>query len=74
MDPPHRPEADDVYAIRVLSADYSPPPAACAVHVDCFAELSAFDADLRRHSYLEREVLFPKALRLERARLLNSGR
>ena len=33
----------------------------------CYRELEAFDRDLQQHVRLENELLFPRALELERA-------
>ncbi len=42
------------------------PPDACATFTVTYRELQAFEADLHRHVHLENNILFPRALDLER--------
>ena len=53
-------------AIRVLADGYAPPADACTTYTVTYQELQAFEADLHRHVHLENNILFPKALALER--------
>ena len=52
--------------IRSLSYDYALPADACASYTLLYKMLAAFEADLHIHVHLENNILFPKALKLER--------
>jgi regulator of cell morphogenesis and NO signaling len=51
---------------RQLTNNYTPPPGACVTHKVAFSKLKELDADLVQHIYLENEVLFPKAIQIEK--------
>ena len=51
---------------RELTNDYSPPASACVTHKVALSKLKELDADLSQHVYLENELLFPKALQIEK--------
>jgi len=56
-------------ALRVLrqaSNDYTAPPDACVSYQTLYRALADFEADLHQHIHLENNILFPKALALER--------
>lgn len=57
--------------IEVLSSGYNPPANACNTYRVSFAKLKEFTDDLHQHIHLENNVLFPKAIELER-KLLNT--
>lgn len=52
--------------IRELSNDFTPPEDACATYRVLFESLEGFEKDLHKHVHLENNILFPKALKLER--------
>jgi regulator of cell morphogenesis and NO signaling len=52
--------------IRTLSRDYTPPEGACPTFRAFYAGLEEFEKDLHRHVHLENNILFPRALELER--------
>jgi regulator of cell morphogenesis and NO signaling len=52
--------------IRNLSGDFAPPETACPSYRRLYAGLEGFERDLHRHIHLENNVLFPRAVRLER--------
>jgi regulator of cell morphogenesis and NO signaling len=52
--------------IRELTNDYLIPSDACASYSLLFKMLEEFEADLHIHIHLENNILFPKALELER--------
>jgi regulator of cell morphogenesis and NO signaling len=52
--------------LRKLTRDYQPPPEAGPACVELYADLRALDEDLVDHMHLEADVLFPRALELER--------
>lgn len=52
--------------LRALTHEFAPEDDASPAWRRCLAELSELDADLREHHRTENEVLFPRALELER--------
>jgi regulator of cell morphogenesis and NO signaling len=52
--------------LRALSSEFVAPSDGCATYRLCFTELEAFERDLHRHIHLENNVLFPRAIELER--------
>lgn len=65
MEREHEEAGESVALIRELTDDYEPPEDACATYRLWLEELRAFDEDLRAHVYLENNILFPAAVRLE---------
>ena len=49
-----------------FSNDFTLPPEACNSYVLLYKRLQEFEADLHTHIHLENNVLFPKALELEK--------
>ena len=66
MEIEHKNAGDHLAAIRTLSAGFVPPSDACTTFKVTYQELQAFEADLHRHVHLENNILFPRALDLER--------
>lgn len=58
--------------IAKLSNNYTPPQGACNTYRAFFAKLEEFEDDLHRHIHLENNILFPKALNLEKTLQVNS--
>lgn len=52
--------------MREASHGYSAPPDACASFRALFEGLAGFEADLHRHIHLENNILFPRAIEMER--------
>jgi regulator of cell morphogenesis and NO signaling len=52
--------------IRELSGDYQPPEDACPTYRALYNGLAEFERDLHQHVHLENNILFPRALDLER--------
>jgi regulator of cell morphogenesis and NO signaling len=52
--------------LRRDTGNYRPPSAGDAACRECYRQLATFDADLERHIGLENNLLFPRALDLER--------
>lgn len=50
-----------MFAIREVTANYTPPADACTTHRVCLDELKAFEDDLHQHVHLENNILFPRA-------------
>jgi len=66
MEREHRDAADELRLIRELTNGYMPPADGCTTYSVCMAELAHFERDLHRHVHLENNVLFPRAVELER--------
>lgn len=67
MEADHTLAGDLMAHVRLLTAGFAPPADGCTTYRACYAELAHFEADLHRHIHLENNVLFPRALDLERA-------
>ena len=52
--------------IRALSGDFQPPVGACPTYRALYQGLEEFERDLHRHVHLENNILFPRALEMER--------
>ncbi|HYL37668.1 MAG TPA: iron-sulfur cluster repair di-iron protein [Bryobacteraceae bacterium] len=59
--------------IRKLAGDFHAPEDACPSYRGLYAGLEEFERDLHRHIHLENNILFPRAVALERE-LLKPGR
>jgi len=66
----HENAGDEFYEIRNLSSSYTPPEDACNKFIAAYQELKDFEEDLHKHVHLENNILFPKAIELEK-RLLS---
>lgn len=64
-------EHDDAGAltakIRELSSGFQPPPDACPSYRALYHGLEEFERDLHQHVHLENNILFPRAIALERS-------
>ncbi len=69
-DQDHALQSDLLQQIRELTADYTPPEKACVTHRVTFFKLKQLDQDMAQHLYLENELLFPKAIQIEKELLL----
>jgi regulator of cell morphogenesis and NO signaling len=56
--------------IRELTNHYTPPANACISHKVSFLKLKELDNELAQHLFLENEILFPKALKMEKELLV----
>jgi len=54
-----------------LSDGYTPPEDACNTFRVLYGKLKEFEDDLHRHIHLENNILFPKAIEMEEAMLVN---
>ena len=52
--------------IRNVTNDLTPPQDACNTYKVTYQMLQEFEADLNRHIHLENNILFPKAIALEK--------
>lgn len=62
----HNTEGERFRKIETLSNNYTPPQDACNTYQVTFALLKEFEQDLHLHIHLENNVLFPKAIELEK--------
>jgi regulator of cell morphogenesis and NO signaling len=54
-------------SMRGLSSDYRAPSDACTSFKNLFTALPEFERDLHQHIYLENNILFPRAIEMERS-------
>jgi regulator of cell morphogenesis and NO signaling len=66
METEHQEAGDRLDLIRELTRGYQPPEDACDTYRMVMRELDAFEQDLHVHVHLENNVLFPKAVELEK--------
>ena len=62
----HENEGENFRKIRSLSQDYSAPEDACNTYKVTFSLIEEFEEDLHKHIHLENNILFPKAIELEK--------
>ena len=58
--------SDIILKFRELTLLYTPPEKACTSHRIIFSKLKELDNDLAQHLYLENEILFPRAIAMEK--------
>jgi regulator of cell morphogenesis and NO signaling len=61
-----------LYRLRELTSNYTPPQNACVSHRVSFSLLKELDNDMSQHLFLENQILFPKAIAMEKELLLTS--
>ncbi len=66
MEAEHADAGNEMEQIRMLSNEFTPPAEACTTFRVSYQELYAFERDLHLHVHLENNILFPKAVELER--------
>lgn len=62
----HTIEGNRFRRIEELSNNYTPPHYACNTYLVSFALLQEFEQDLHQHIHLENNILFPKAIEIEK--------
>jgi regulator of cell morphogenesis and NO signaling len=62
----HTTEGDRFEKIAMLSNKYTPPADGCNTYRVTYALLNEFEEDLHLHIHLENNILFPKAIEMER--------
>jgi len=67
MEHEHDSAGQALRAMRSASAGYSAPEGACVSYQTLYKALSEFEADLHRHIHLENNLLFPRAIAMEKA-------
>lgn len=66
MEDEHLAAGDDLEKVNVLSDNYQPPASACNTYRVLYAKLAEFEKDLHQHIHLENNILFKKAIELEK--------
>ncbi|AZA76157.1 iron-sulfur cluster repair di-iron protein [Chryseobacterium sp. G0186] len=66
MEHEHTVEGDRFRKIAEITNEYLPPADACNTYKVAFAMLQDFENDLHKHIHLENNILFPKAIQLEK--------
>ena len=62
----HDSAGDALRAMRQASAGYTPPGDACISYQTLYKALADFEAGLHQHIHLENNILFPRAIEMER--------
>lgn len=62
----HEAEGERLTKIAILTEGYNPPADACNTFRVTYAMLEEFEQDLHKHIHLENNILFPKAIALEK--------
>lgn len=73
MEADHDDAGNELKALRKLTNDYTLPADACNSYTYLFDKIQEFENDLFQHIHLENNILFPKALKLEKERLSSAG-
>src|SRR5690554_7709814 len=66
MEAEHLAAGDDLEKVHELSDNYQPPASACNTYRVLYAKLAEFEKDLHQHIHLENNILFKKAIELEK--------
>jgi regulator of cell morphogenesis and NO signaling len=66
MELEHEKAGNALHQIREFTHNYTPPEDACTTHRLTLAELKEFEHDLHQHVHLENNILFPKALAMQK--------
>ncbi len=66
MESEHVSAGSSMEKVKTLSNNYTPPPEACASYRVLYSKLQEFEQDLHEHIHLENNILFPKAIQLEK--------
>lgn len=69
MEAEHEHAGDELRTLRQLTKDYVLPIGACNSYTYLFQKLEEFESDLFQHIHLENNILFPKAIALEKTKL-----
>jgi regulator of cell morphogenesis and NO signaling len=71
MNHEHKLVGGALHKMRALTGDYTPPVNACTNHKVIFSMLKELDNDLAQHIHLENNILFPRAIEMEKILLGN---
>lgn len=67
----HQSVMKNLQRMRELTNNYTPPANACLTHKVTFSKLKEMDNDLIEHIHLETNILFPKAIAMEKELLMS---
>jgi regulator of cell morphogenesis and NO signaling len=67
MEHEHDSAGNALRAMREASSGYTAPPEACISYQTLYKALAEFEADLHQHIHLENNILFPRAITMEKA-------
>lgn len=73
MEAEHDEAGQALKTLRKLTKGYQLPADACNSYTYLFDKIQEFENDLLQHIHLENNILFPKALKLEKERLSGAG-
>jgi len=62
----HDSAGEALRVMRKASGGYMPPADACASYQTLYRALVEFEADLHQHIHLENNILFPRAIEMEK--------
>ncbi len=68
MEREHDSAGNALRAMKQASHGYTAPPNACVSYQTLYKALAEFEADLHRHIHLENNILFPRAIAMEKVR------
>ena len=68
MEHEHDSAGNALRAMRKASNDYMAPEGACASYQALYRAFAEFEADLHQHIHLENNILFPRAIKMERGK------
>lgn len=66
MEHEHDDAGEALRALREMTGGYTVPPDGCISYQTLFQALADFEADLHQHIHLENNILFPRAIAMER--------
>ncbi len=66
MEHEHDSAGNALRALREASRGYAAPPEACISYQTLYRTLAEFEADLHQHIHLENNILFPRAIAMEK--------
>jgi len=66
MEHEHDSAGNALRTLRATSNGYTAPPDGCVTYQTLYKTLAEFEADLHQHIHLENNILFPRAIALER--------
>ena len=66
MEAEHDGAGDIIKGIKQLTNDFTPPEGACNTFIALYAKLEAYQNDLFQHIHIENNILFPKAVEIEK--------
>ena len=67
MEHEHDSAGNALRTLREISQGYTAPPDACISYQTLYKALADLEADLHRHIHLENNILFPRAIEMEKA-------